>query len=111
MADIKVDYDEIRSAATRMGTKLTDISNELDDLQTQVANLLHDGLVFEKASPALQEAYQTFSTQMKNSAANISAYAKNFTEIADSLGKSDTKLMGDINAAIAKMKAEAAAHK
>ncbi|MEU0932927.1 MULTISPECIES: WXG100 family type VII secretion target [unclassified Embleya] len=111
MADIKIDYDEIRSAATRMGTKLTDISNELDNLQTQVANLLHDGLVFEKASPALQEAYRTFNEQMKNSASNIHAYAKNFTDIADSLNTSDTKLMGDINTAIAKMKADAAAHK
>ncbi|MFE5332703.1 WXG100 family type VII secretion target [Embleya sp. NPDC056575] len=111
MADIKVDYDEIRSAATRMGAKLTDISKELGDLEHQVATLLHDGLVFEKASPALQEAYNTFSTQMKNSAGNIQAYAKNFTDIADSLSSSDTKLMGDINAAIAKMKAEAAAHK
>ncbi|MYS84756.1 WXG100 family type VII secretion target [Embleya scabrispora] len=111
MADVHIDYDEIRSTATRMGTKLTDISNELRDLETQVGNLLHDGLVFEKASPALQEAYRTFNEQMKSSAANISAYAKNFTDIADSLGSSDTKLMGDINAAVAKMKADAAAHK
>ncbi|MFF7244491.1 hypothetical protein ACFZBU_11405 [Embleya sp. NPDC008237] len=111
MADIHVDFDEIARGATRMGAKLADISKELGELETHVSNLLHDGLVFEKASPALQEAYQTFSTQMKSSAANIKSYAKNFTDIADSLGKSDADLMTNIRTAIEKMKHEAANHK
>ncbi|MYW00155.1 WXG100 family type VII secretion target [Streptomyces sp. SID3343] len=110
MADVNIDFDEITNSATKMGTKLTDISDELDRLEDTVSNLLQDGLVFEKASPALKEAYNTFSQQMKTSAANIHSYAENFKGIATSLAGSDTKLMGDINAAVAKMKAEAAAH-
>ncbi|MGC0421741.1 WXG100 family type VII secretion target [Embleya sp. AB8] len=110
MPDVNVNFDEIAGSATRMGTKLSDISNELTTLEHTVSGLLQDGLVFEKASPALQEAYNTFSQQMKTSAQNIHSYAENFKGIAKSLGDSDEKLMGEINAAVAKMKAEAAAH-
>ncbi|MEU8135075.1 WXG100 family type VII secretion target [Streptodolium elevatio] len=106
MADVNIDFDEIANTAKTMGTKLSDISNELGELETTVSGLLQDGLVFEKASPALKEAYDTFSSQMKTSAANIASYAENFNQIATSLGESDTKLMNEIRSAIEKMKAE-----
>lgn len=105
-ADVFIDFNEIATTAKNMGTKLSAISKELTDLETAVSGLLQDGLVFEKASPALKEAYDTFSSQMKTSAANIQSYADNFNQIATSLGDSDTKLMGEIRTAIEKMKAE-----
>jgi hypothetical protein len=107
MADVNIDFDEIARSATKMGTKLSDISTELTNLEDTVSALLQDGLVFEKASPALKEAYNTFSGQIKTSAGNINSYAENFKGIAKSLGDSDIGLMGDINAAIATMKADA----
>ena len=109
MPDIHVDYDEIHTRCTTMGNKLTDISNELTNLETTVAGLLHNGLVFEKASPALQDAYHTFSQQMQTSAKNIQDYADNFKAIASSLSDSDSKLATDVRAAIDKMNADAAA--
>ena len=109
MPDIHVDYDEINTRCTTMGNKLSDISTELTNLETTVAGLLHDGLVFEKASPALRDAYNTFSSQMKTSAKNIQEYANNFKLIASSLSDSDSKLTTDIRAAIDKMNADAAA--
>ncbi|MEU6440617.1 WXG100 family type VII secretion target [Streptomyces sp. NPDC047046] len=90
--DVLFDYDEIARVATTMGTKLSDISTELGDLETTVSGLLQDGLVFEKASPALQEAYQDFSNQMKTSAKNIQEYANTFNDIAKAIADSD----GDI---------------
>lgn len=105
-ADVNIDFDEIATTATTMGNKLSDISNKLTDLETTVSGLLQDGLVFEKASPALKEAYDTFSSQMKTSAATIQSYADNFNGIAKSLGESDTELMNEINKAIEEMKAE-----
>ncbi|WTW99427.1 WXG100 family type VII secretion target [Streptomycetaceae bacterium NBC_01309] len=106
MPDVNIDFDEIATTATTMGTKLSDISNELNNLETTVSGLLQDGLVFEKASPALKEAYDTFSRQMKTSAANIQSYADNFNGIAKSLAESDSALMTEIRNAIAQMNAE-----
>ncbi|WP_155055967.1 WXG100 family type VII secretion target [Streptomyces blattellae] len=97
--DVVFDYDEIARTATTMGTKLTDISTELTDLETTVSNLLQDGLVFEKASPALQSAYDSFSKQMQESAANIKAYAESFNDIATAIAESDTTIANDVAAA------------
>ncbi|MFJ3822117.1 WXG100 family type VII secretion target [Streptomyces nodosus] len=98
-ADVVVDYNEIARVATTMGTKLSDISDELTNLETTVSGLLHDGLVFEKASPALQAAYEDFSNQMKTSAKNIQDYADSFNQIADSLAESDQKIAADVQKA------------
>lgn len=105
-ADININFAEIAATAKRMGLKLGDISKELGELETKVSGLLQNGLVFEKASPALKEAYNTFSSQLKTSAQTIQAYADNFNKIATSLAESDEKLMNEIRAAIEQMKAE-----
>ncbi|GGS40303.1 WXG100 family type VII secretion target [Streptomyces griseoviridis] len=97
--DVLFDYDEIARVATTMGTKLTDISNELTNLETTVSALLQDGLVFEKASPALQNAYNDFSNQMKTSAKNIQEYANTFNDIAQSIAESDQTIATDIQSA------------
>ncbi|MFI6435211.1 hypothetical protein [Streptomyces sp. NPDC050759] len=97
--DVVFDYDEIARTATTMGTKLTDISTELTNLETTVSNLLQDGLVFEKASPALQSAYENFSKQMGESAANIKAYADSFNDIAEAIAESDQTIANDVAAA------------
>lgn len=95
-ADVVIDYDEISSAASTMATKLSDISNELTELESTVSNLLQDGLVFEKASPALQEAYNEFSSQMKSSAKSIQDYADLFTNISDSMAESDASIASEV---------------
>ncbi|WP_330290925.1 hypothetical protein [Streptomyces sp. NBC_00576] len=94
--DVLFDYDEIARAATTMGNKLTDISNELANLETTVSGLLQDGLVFEKASPALKDAYDAFSKQMKSSASNIGEYGKSFTEIGNSIAESDQDIANEV---------------
>ena len=94
--DVLFDYDEIGRAATTMGNKLTDISNELTDLETTVSGLLQDGLVFEKASPALKDAYDAFSKQMQTSASNIGEYGKSFTDIGESIAQSDTDIANEV---------------
>lgn len=94
--DVLVDYDEIARVATTMGSKLSDISSELTNLETTVSGLLQDGLVFEKASPALQNAYTDFSNQMKTSAKNIQEYANTFNDIAKSLSESDQTIATDV---------------
>ncbi|WP_210574435.1 hypothetical protein [Streptomyces sp. GESEQ-4] len=94
--DVLFDYDEIARAATTMGNKLTDISNELTDLETTVSGLLQDGLVFEKASPALKDAYDAFSKQMKSSASNIGEYGKSFQDIGESIAQSDQDIANEV---------------
>ncbi|MEU6348469.1 hypothetical protein ABZ896_03995 [Streptomyces sp. NPDC047072] len=97
--DILFDYAEIGAATASMSTKLSDISSELTSLETTVSNLLQDGLVFEKASVALKDAYDNFSTQMKESASNIKSYADAFDGISDAIAESDTTMANDIIAA------------
>ncbi|MFF4751131.1 WXG100 family type VII secretion target [Streptomyces sp. NPDC002514] len=94
--DVLVDYDEIARVATAMGSKLTDISAELRNLETTVSGLLQDGLVFEEAGPALRDAYTDFSNQMKTSAKNIQEYANTFNDILQSLSESDQAIATDV---------------
>ncbi|MET9135208.1 WXG100 family type VII secretion target [Streptomyces antibioticus] len=94
--DVLFDYDEIARTATTMGTKLSDISSELSDLESYVSGLLQDGLVFEKASPALQTAYDDFSNQMKTSAKNIQEYANTFNDIAKAIAESDSSIATEV---------------
>ncbi|MFB7495483.1 WXG100 family type VII secretion target [Streptomyces sp. NPDC056161] len=94
--DVLVDYDEIARVATAMGSKLVDISTELRNLETTVSGLLHDGLVFEGAGPALRDAYTDFSSQIKTSAENIQEYANTFNDIAQSLSESDQAITTDV---------------
>ncbi|MEV7728495.1 hypothetical protein ACIRP0_21850 [Streptomyces sp. NPDC101733] len=104
--DVVFDYDAIFNGCTTMGNKLTDISRELTSLEGTVSGLLQNGLVFEKASPVMRDAYNEFSKQMKTSAANIGSYAENFKKIAESMGQSDSKIVEEIK----KAQAEAAAN-
>ncbi|RSS78175.1 hypothetical protein EF918_22005 [Streptomyces sp. WAC06614] len=97
----------IQSGCTTMGNKLADISKQLEDLEGYVSGLLQNGLVFEKASPAMKEAYNEFSRQLKLSAQNIKSFADIFTKIAEGMSQSDSDITIEINKALAEMVANA----
>ncbi|GAA3159626.1 MULTISPECIES: hypothetical protein [Streptomyces] len=94
--DVLLDYDDIKRVANTMENKFTDIANELGDLENTVSALLKDGLVFEQSSPALEEAYQAFSKQMKESSANIKVFAQSFTDIVKSMTDSDSQIAAGV---------------
>ncbi|WP_313896359.1 hypothetical protein [Streptomyces sp. YIM 98790] len=99
LPDVLFDYDEIGRVAETMGIKLGEISDELGELETTVSGLLQNGLVFEKASPALTEAYNAFSEQMKKSASTIQEYANTFTELAKAMEESDLDITAEVERA------------
>ncbi|MFG2223159.1 hypothetical protein [Streptomyces sp. NPDC048644] len=94
--DVLLDYDDIKRVATTMENKFTDIASELSQLETTVSTLLKDGLVFEQSSPALEQAYQAFSKQMKESSANIKVFAHSFTDIVKTMTDSDGKIAAGV---------------
>ncbi|MEV7520380.1 hypothetical protein [Streptomyces sp. NPDC091371] len=105
--DVVFDFDQIQKGCANMATKLSDISKELVSLEGVVSGLLQNGLVFEKASPAMKDAYYEFSRQMKDSAANIKTFAETFKKIADGMAQSDSELAIAIRKAQAEMAAGA----
>ncbi|MFB7058004.1 hypothetical protein [Streptomyces vinaceus] len=105
--DVVFDFDQIHTGCTNMGTKLSDIAKELVNLEGYVSGLLQNGLVFEKASPAMKDAYDEFSRQMKDSAANIKTFADTFKKIAEGMAQSDSELAIEIRKAQAEMAAGA----
>ncbi|AKG43941.1 hypothetical protein H7827_15450 [Streptomyces sp. JH002] len=99
--DVVFDYDAIDTTASTMGNKLADIAAELTTLKDTVASLLQNGLVFEKASPAMTDAYNQFTSQLDASAKNIDEYAKMFQNFATEMANSDEQITNDVNAAAA----------
>ncbi|MEU6843552.1 WXG100 family type VII secretion target [Streptomyces sp. NPDC046716] len=90
--DIYADYDQVATTASTMSHKLADISHELANLETTVSGLLQDGLVLEKASKALQDSYDDFSRQLKESSQGIQSFADTFSKIAEGLAQADSDI-------------------
>lgn len=94
--DVLLDYEDIDRVAGVMRQKFTDISTELANLETTVSALLKDGLVFQQSSPALEEAYNSFSRQMKDSSANIQVFAQSFLDIVTAMTDSDAQIAAGV---------------
>jgi WXG100 family type VII secretion target len=66
MANVHVDYEQLRSSASRLKSGQEDITGKLTQLKTMIDNLVSSGFVTDKASGKFQESYRQWDSGAKN---------------------------------------------
>ncbi|MEV5411069.1 hypothetical protein AB0K60_19790 [Thermopolyspora sp. NPDC052614] len=79
--DIGLDYEKIDATSKRLNSAVDTINPMLGDLKNDVSTLLDDGLVFQQSSPAMEEAYNKFNTNLTAAIEGIRNYAQQFNDI------------------------------
>jgi uncharacterized protein YukE len=96
MPNISLDFEKIESTSARLDSAVENIVPMLSSLQTDVGNLLGDGLVFQQSSPAMQEAYNKFNTSLLGAMDGIKGFAKQFRDIRDQMNTMDGEMAKSI---------------
>ncbi|MEV5411199.1 hypothetical protein AB0K60_20455 [Thermopolyspora sp. NPDC052614] len=91
MADIALDYEKIEATSKALDEAADTINPMLSTLQTKVSTLLEGGLVFRQSSPAMEEAYNKFNTNLTGAIEGIKGFAKQFREIKSQLDNMDSE--------------------
>jgi len=71
MANMLVSYDDILGKADELDRKKDDIDGQLRAMEAEVFGLTQEGYVTDKASIALNEHYQQFTTSATETIAHI----------------------------------------
>ena len=99
MADIAIDYTEIQQCSATLTSAVQNIVPQLQNLQSRVNQLLSPdgGLYMVNTSPALQNAYQKFNTQVTQAVNAIDEFAKQFNSIASGMKSTDVNMASQVN--------------
>ncbi|MGH3840213.1 MAG: WXG100 family type VII secretion target [Pseudonocardiaceae bacterium] len=63
---VKVNYDLVRDAASKIGTAKGEMEDQLKRLHTMVQNLQHEGFQTDLAAPKFQDSYTQWNTGANN---------------------------------------------
>ncbi|MFR0558421.1 WXG100 family type VII secretion target [Pseudoscardovia radai] len=61
MANLNVSYADIEATVSRLQQGQSDLNQELQNLKSQVDDLVSSGFITDKASGAFQQSYQEFT--------------------------------------------------
>jgi uncharacterized protein YukE len=89
MANISLDYSKIETTSGKLDTANETIVPMINQLRTDVNNLLDDGLVFQESSPAMRESYEQFNTSLGKAVDGIKSFAQMFRDIKNSMAQND----------------------
>jgi WXG100 family type VII secretion target len=95
--NVKVSYAEMQTAATKLGTGKTEITEKLRDLQTQIQNLVSSGFVTDLASKKFNTAYTTYTTSANTLIAQLTEIQSFLTGTAAAMQDLDTQIASKIN--------------
>ncbi|PZG05146.1 hypothetical protein [Nonomuraea aridisoli] len=94
--NIQLDYPAIEATSNTLNSASDNIVPMLNDLRTNVNDLLQNGLVFQQSSPALQEAYDKFNTSLLAAMDGIKGFAKQFMDIRTQMENMDNEMASSI---------------
>ncbi|MEX5637207.1 WXG100 family type VII secretion target [Parafrankia sp. FMc2] len=94
MPDIKVDYSQVTTVASRLTTEGGEIKTTLTRLQGQVTELLTGtgGLWLQQSSPVMSAQYTEFNASLTAAIENLGKFAESFNMIANNLRTMDSQL-------------------
>ena len=99
MAKTHVDDEQVNATAAKLNNAVSStLVPQLSSLQHDVEALLGDGLVLAQTSPKLRESYANFNTSVTQAVNNITEFAKQFQQIANSVHDLDSQIAGGIPA-------------
>lgn len=97
MANITVSYAEIERAAARLGSGRDEITQLLQALQAQIAELVSTGFVTDQASGRFHTAYQEYTASANTVVAKLSEIQAFLTQTASAIRDMDAQIAAKIN--------------
>lgn len=97
MSNIKVSYAEIETAASQLGTGRDEITTKLQNMQTQIGQLVSSGFVTDQASGKFNEAYMKYTTSANTLVAQLSEIQQFLSGTANAMRDLDQQIASKIN--------------
>ncbi|WP_416442747.1 WXG100 family type VII secretion target [Leucobacter sp. HNU] len=97
MSNIKVSYAEIEQAATQLGSGREEITSKLQNLQSQIANLVSSGFVTDQASGKFNDAYTKYTQSANTLIAQLNEIQQFLTGTANAMRELDSQIASKIN--------------
>lgn len=97
MSNIKVSYAEIEQAATQLGSGREEITSKLQNMQSQIANLVSSGFVTDQASGKFNDAYTKYTQSANTLIAQLNEIQRFLTGTANAMRELDSQIASKIN--------------
>lgn len=97
MSNIKVSYAEIESASTQLGAGREEITTKLQNMQSQIGQLVSSGFVTDQASGKFNDAYMKYTTSANTLIAQLNEIQQFLTGTANAMRDLDSQIASKIN--------------
>ena len=97
MSNIKVSYAEIESAGTQLGAGREEITTKLQNMQSQIGQLVSSGFVTDQASGKFNDAYMKYTTSANTLIAQLNEIQQFLTGTANAMRDLDSQIASKIN--------------
>lgn len=96
MANINVSYAEMEQAAARLGVGRDEITQKLQELQTQISNLVASGFVTDQASGKFNNSYAEYTASANTVVAKLTEIQTFLTQTANAMRDMDAQIASRI---------------
>lgn len=96
MANLRVTFEDMRGAATRLRAGQEELTSTLAGLQAFIDSLVAEGFVTDAASVAFQETYTQFTHSATTTVAALEQLGAFLANAADAMQQTDEALAGQI---------------
>ncbi len=96
MSNVKVTYQEMRTAGDKLNTGKDEIFQNLDHLKREIENLLQAGYVTSNSSGKFQHSYETFNTGARAVLEGLTEMSGYLHTAAHTFEEADTLLAGKL---------------
>ena len=97
MSNINVSYAEIETAATQLGTGREEITTKLQNMQTQIGQLVSSGFVTDQASGKFNDAYVKYTTSANTLIAQLNEIQQFLNGTANAMRDLDSQIASKIS--------------
>ncbi|RGE19476.1 WXG100 family type VII secretion target [Leucobacter sp. wl10] len=96
MANINVSYSEMEQAAAQLGLGRDEITQKLQSMQTQIANLVASGFVTDQASGRFNAAYTEYTSSAHAVVGRLGEIQNFLTQTANAMREMDAQIASRI---------------
>ena len=96
MANLNVSYQDMHNEAQALRSGQQQITDQLNQLRSRIANLISSGFVTDAASGAFNQTYEQFSNSATTTISTLDTLASTLQQIANTLQETDTQLAQQI---------------
>lgn len=96
MANVRVTYQEMQDAATKLTNGQSEIEQKLGELKKLVNALVNEGYVTDRSSKQFNELYETFNEGATKTIQSLEGIAEFLKAAADAFQKVDEELASNL---------------